>query len=191
MEAQAVNRPLLGFANSLTIGRLLGTPLLIYYLLQTPTQPSYNRICLILVVILQLSDILDGYIARRAKGKAKVHTLGEILDPIADKLYINSAFITLVVIDRVPLWVGGLIVLRDVLILTGWLTRYLSTGDRILPNAIGKTADSSQSLLVILVLAQPATAILTAMEWIAVGLTVLSGFVYLRVAIEGQREPEA
>ena len=147
-----VSRGLLKVANSLTMLRLLATPLLVYLLLNTVRFRRYDWYALGLIAVLQATDILDGYLARQAKGSVRIRTMGEILDPIADKLYINSSVIALAWIGRLPMWVGGVIVLRDALILAGWLATYLGTGVRLLPNKLGKAADTFQAVLLVLIL---------------------------------------
>jgi phosphatidylglycerophosphate synthase len=114
--------------------------------------------------------------------------MGEILDPIADKLYINSSVIALAWIGRLPMWVGGVIVLRDALILAGWLATYLGTGVRLLPNKLGKVADTFQAALLILVLLRPPAPLLDVVIWITVVLTIASGFLYLKGALSARHE---
>jgi CDP-diacylglycerol--glycerol-3-phosphate 3-phosphatidyltransferase len=183
-----VHRGLLRFADSLTLLRLLSTPLLVYIVLHTAESRRYDWYALGLIAALQATDVLDGYLARQAKGAVRIRTLGEILDPIADKLYINSSVIALAWIDRVPLWVGTLIVLRDALILAGWLATYLGTGVRLLPNKLGKVADTCQAVLLILVLLRPAETALQLWFWLTAALTVASGMLYLRGALGARHE---
>jgi CDP-diacylglycerol--glycerol-3-phosphate 3-phosphatidyltransferase len=175
-------------ADSLTMLRLLATPLVVYLVLQTATDSRYNWYALGLIAALQATDVLDGYLARQAKGPVRIRTIGEILDPVADKLYINSAVIALTWIDRIPLWAGCLIVLRDALILAGWLATYLGTGVRLLPNKLGKAADTSQAILLIVVLLQSPNPLLSAWVWLTAVLTVASGMLYLRGALGARHE---
>jgi len=183
-----VRRGLLKIADSLTMMRLLATPLVVYVVLQTAESRRYDWYALALVIVLQATDVLDGYLARQAKGSVRIRTLGEILDPIADKLYINSAVIALTWIERIPLWIGALIVLRDALILAGWLATYLGTGVRLLPNKLGKLADTSQAVLLILVLIRPPQAVLHSWFWLTAVLTVASGMLYLKEALGARHE---
>ncbi len=180
-----VNQFLLRVANLVTLARLLATPLLVYWLLLTVDDPDYNWAAMALIAVLQASDILDGYLARQAKGavRERVNPTGEMLDPIADKLYINSAFITLAVIGRIEIWVAGLIVLRDVVILFGWLARYLASGARLLPNIIGKIADGSQAVLLGVILLRTDSAVQDVFIGITIGLTALSAVFYARNAL--------
>ena len=137
---------------------------------------------------MQISDILDGYLARQAQGERRQNPTGEILDPIADKLYINGAYLTLMAIGRVPGWAAGVIVARDALIIVGWLLRYLRSGVRMLPNVLGKMADSSQAMFLIVLLAGPPEPIVEIFLWLAVSLTAASGLAYARVALAAPQE---
>lgn len=183
-----VSRGMLKVANSLTMLRLLATPILVYLLLNTGRFRRYDWYALALIAVLQATDVLDGYLARQAKGPVRIRTMGEILDPIADKLYINSSVIALAWIGRLPMWAGGIIVLRDALILTGWLATYLGTGVRLLPNKLGKAADTFQAALLILVLLRPPAELLNAVIWITAVLTIASGFLYLKGALSARHE---
>ena len=179
-----INWSLLRVANALTITRLIAVPLVVWVIFQTGSTTELDWVAVSLVVGLQLTDMLDGYLARHAKHgeEVRVNPLGEVLDPIADKLYINGAFVTLMLIDRVPTWAGGLIVARDFAIALGWVAKYLLTGIRTLPNLLGKAADSSQALALVVVLARPAESVSNAVLWLAVGLTIASGLSYARKA---------
>lgn len=182
--AANINWSLLRVANAITILRLIGVPFVIWVIYQTGETTELDWIAVSLVVGLQLTDILDGYLARQAKhgDTRRVNPLGEVLDPIADKLYINGAFLTLIFIDRVPLWAGGLIVARDFGIAAGWILKYVLTGVRLLPNLLGKAADSSHALALVVVLARPAASVSNAVLWLAVALTVASGLSYAKQA---------
>lgn len=180
-----MNHFLLGLANVLTIARLLATPVLVWVLLQTPGERRFDWIAIGVVVAMQATDVLDGFLARRARppGAARVNPTGEMLDPLADKLYLNSAYITLMLLGRVPLWAGGLIVARDVLILLGWIGVYLQWGVRLLPNGLGKTTDSLQALALLTLLAAPEHIATQTLLWIVCALTVASGFSYAKSAL--------
>lgn len=186
-----VNYFLLGVANVLTLCRLLATPVLIWVLLQTPGNRRYDWIAIAVIVALQATDVLDGFIARRARppGLTRVNPLGEALDPIADKLYLNSAYVTLAVLGRAPVWIVGLIVARDILILLGWIATYLQSHIRLLPNALGKLTDSSQALTLLVLIAAPGHLAARALLWLVCALTIASGLSYARQALEAPHSP--
>ena len=64
----------------------------------------------ILFIAAALTDLLDGYIARRFE---IVTTMGKFLDPIADKLIVNTAMILMIPIGRIPAWIVAVIIIRD------------------------------------------------------------------------------
>lgn len=190
--AANINWSLLRVANAITILRLIGVPFIIWVIYHTGSTSELDWLAVSLVVALQLSDILDGYLARQAKhgDTRRVNPLGEVLDPIADKLYINGAFLTLMLIGRVPLWAGGLIVARDFGIALGWVVKYVLTGVRLLPNLLGKAADSSHALALVVVLARPEPEVSNAVLWLAVGLTVASAVSYAKQTWTAHPPPE-
>ncbi|WP_017583136.1 CDP-alcohol phosphatidyltransferase family protein [Nocardiopsis valliformis] len=96
--------------NLLSMLRLLGVPLFLWLILG----PEEDWWALLVLALAGLSDWLDGKIARAWDQATK---LGQILDPLADRLYIFAALLGLVVRGIVPWWLMALLVLRDVLIL--------------------------------------------------------------------------
>ncbi len=73
-------------------------------------------LALLLVLAAGLSDALDGYLAKRFDWRSR---LGGLLDPLADKLLLISLFITLAVLDLLPVWLAGVVIGRDVIIVAG------------------------------------------------------------------------
>ena len=112
---------------------------------------SNFKLAFALFLIAALSDALDGFLARKLN---QVTQVGIILDPIADKALIDSAFFLLSYYDRViPVWLTIIVLSRDVLLLFGgWLLSAFGKLDRIKPNLLGKATAFSQFLTVFLVL---------------------------------------
>ncbi|TFG85025.1 MAG: CDP-alcohol phosphatidyltransferase family protein [Chromatiales bacterium] len=75
-------------------------------------------LALILVAVAGLSDGLDGYLAKRFDWRSR---LGGLLDPLADKLLLVSTFLTLAYTSLAPLWLAAVVVIRDVVIVSGGL----------------------------------------------------------------------
>jgi len=101
-------RKAFNFPNTVTILRLGIIPVL--FLLLLSPGPIQSLIIAFLFIIAALMDVLDGYIAR----KYKVETvMGKFLDPITDKIILNSAMILLIPIGRIPAWVVTVIIMRD------------------------------------------------------------------------------
>ena len=105
--------------NLVSAARLLGVPLFLYLLLG----PHADIAALVVLAVAGFSDWADGVLARRLNQYSR---LGELLDPLADRLYIVATLIGLVVRDIIPWWLAAVIIGRD-LILTvalGVLRRY-------------------------------------------------------------------
>ena len=99
----------LNLPNLLTLVRILLIPVFVI-LFMTPT-PDRSLSAAVIFTVAAVTDLLDGYIARRT---GQVTKLGKLLDPIADKLLVLSALILLVNIDRVSALVAILVIAREV-----------------------------------------------------------------------------
>lgn len=98
----------LNLPNAITLIRIGIIPVL-FFLLQSPG-PEGSLLIAGIFVIASLTDLLDGYIARRYQ---IVTTMGKFLDPIADKLVVNTAMILLIPLGRIPAWIVAIIIIRD------------------------------------------------------------------------------
>jgi CDP-diacylglycerol---glycerol-3-phosphate 3-phosphatidyltransferase len=110
--------------NFLTLVRILLIPVFVVIFL-APT-PDRSLLAAIIFTVAAVTDLLDGYIARRT---GQVTKLGKLLDPLADKLLVLSALILLVNIDRVSAVVALLIIARE-LAVTG--IRAIAAGERLI-----------------------------------------------------------
>ena len=105
-------RSQINLANAITIGRILLIPVFLVVLLFAGLPEPYGDIGAAAVFILAAAtDKLDGYVARRQK---PITTLGQFLDPLADKLLIAAALIALVGQGRVAAWVAMVIIAREI-----------------------------------------------------------------------------
>jgi cardiolipin synthase len=86
--------------------RLLGVPLFLWLVLG----PEQDVIALVVLMLSGVTDWLDGYLARRLNQTSK---LGEILDPVADRLYILAVVVGLAFRDIIPWWVAVILPARD------------------------------------------------------------------------------
>lgn len=108
-SAGAVGSRIWTIPNALSMLRLALVPVFLVFIVR-----GDDIVALVVLVVASLTDLLDGYLARRLR---QVTRLGQLLDPAADRLYIFAALIGLAARDLVPWWIVGLIVARDVFLL--------------------------------------------------------------------------
>ena len=142
MESGLAARPTMNLPNSLTVLRIFFVPVLIVVLLtRSPNVvlwgfPMHFEVWGVLILLAAAAtDWADGYIARRNR---QVTTLGILLDPIADKLLISAAFISLVDMHLVAGWMVVIIIGREFTIL-GLRNIASAEGFTIAASALGKT----------------------------------------------------
>ena len=93
--------------NLLSMARLLGVPIFLWLILV----PQADGLAVALLVVSGITDYLDGYLARRLN---QISRLGQLLDPIADRLYILAILVGLLVRVIFPWWLVALLIHRDV-----------------------------------------------------------------------------
>lgn len=171
-------------ANWLTLMRIILIPVFITMLIQ-------RRLGLALTAFLlaALTDMLDGFIARRTK----TTTLGRFLDPAADKLMLASAYIILPIVDGIPIWVTVVVVSRDVIITLGYLLMYFTWGSaKISVRWLGKTTTLAQCVGVgLLLLFKLLGGYPNAALYVAYGvaaITAISGLDYILFGIRQANE---
>ncbi|HLH38129.1 MAG TPA: CDP-diacylglycerol--glycerol-3-phosphate 3-phosphatidyltransferase [Bryobacteraceae bacterium] len=142
--------------NLLTLLRIFFVPLLVAALLadgtwfaRLPELFSREMFALAVFLAAAATDLLDGWLARRW---GQVTTVGTLLDPIADKLLISAALISLVDIHRVPAWIVILIIGREFAV-SGLRSIAASSGYTIKASDLGKTKMASQVIAISLVIA--------------------------------------
>jgi cardiolipin synthase len=162
--------------NIITMVRILATPLFIIFLLQN----SYGR-AMAVFGLAGLSDLADGYIARNFKLKSP---LGAILDPLADKLLVTASYLTLGYFEKIPAWLTVVVISRDVVIVGGIIAlKLFEVNFRIEPARISKWATTFQILTVFLAILRELVPfhpwLFLASCWLTTFFTVASGLVYL------------
>jgi len=131
--------------NILTLARIAATPVMILLL----QDRSYEG-ALIVFIVAGVTDGLDGWIAKRFDF---VSRLGAILDPIADKMLIVSAYVMLAILGDIPFWLLILVGFRDVMIIGGYLILETLEGNvQMRPSIVSKVNTFLQITLVIAVL---------------------------------------
>jgi cardiolipin synthase len=107
------------------------------------------REALALIVVAGLSDGLDGFLAKRYRWQSR---LGGILDPIADKLLLTVTFVALAFQSLVPVWLAALVILRDVVIVSGGVAyQWLVAPVEPEPSRVSKLNTGMQLLFLCLV----------------------------------------
>lgn len=98
----------MNLANKITISRIILIPLFIFFLFNLGREGII--LSLFIFVIASFSDWLDGYIARKS---GQITTTGKIMDPVADKILVYSAFISFIQLNIIPFWMVIIIMARD------------------------------------------------------------------------------
>lgn len=176
----------MSFANKITIFRILSVPFFISMLIYYSPQKDYLRLVALAIFILAIiSDAVDGYIARVKKQKTQA---GTILDPLADKILLITAFIFLYRISnqyfqiKLPLWITLIVISRDViLLLGGGIVILTNQENKINPTWWGKTSTFFQMMTILSLLLKLNFSYYI---WnVAVIFTLISGIDYLRKGI--------
>ncbi len=137
---------LLNLPNGLTLSRIFLVPILVAVLL-TRTE-RWELIGGGIFAVAALTDWLDGFLARR---RGQVTTLGIMLDPIADKLLVSSAFISLVQMQLAPAWMVVIIVGREFAIM-GLRSIAVTQGIVISASKLGKGKMLTQVVAILLLI---------------------------------------
>lgn len=175
-----MSEPVLGFPNQLTILRMICAPVFVAL-----TLDGHLRLAVAVFVLGALTDAFDGLIARFYKQRT---VLGAILDPLADKMLLGSAFVALSFADAVqahiPKWLTVVVLSRDAIIVVSALAiAFVSNRKGFAPTRLGKISTALQMTCVALafaanLMAVPAEAL--SVVFAATGvLTVGSGLHYL------------
>src|SRR5919199_2423408 len=139
----------LNLPNTLTLARILLVPVLVVAL--TVESPGGSTIAAAVFALAALTDGLDGYIART---RQSVTTFGKVMDPVADKLLIAAALISLVGLDRLAAWVAMVIIAREFAV-SGLRIAAGQQGVVIPSSLLGKLKTIVQSAAVLALIAAP------------------------------------
>ena len=166
--------------NSLTLFRIACIPVLVLLLFFPHKATSF--LAALVFGLASLSDLLDGFLARRQQ---LVTTFGKFLDPLADKLVVSAALIMLIPLGRAPAWMVVVIVGRELAIM-GLRSMAVSEGKVISADELGKKKMVFQIVAILGLLLHYEYfginfhAIGMFFLWLAVVLTLWSGFNYFR-----------
>ncbi|HHW60375.1 MAG TPA: CDP-diacylglycerol--glycerol-3-phosphate 3-phosphatidyltransferase [Syntrophomonadaceae bacterium] len=164
--------------NLLTLSRIILIPIFVYFLLLNVPYGDY--LAGLVFAIAALTDSLDGYLARRWE---QVTKFGMVVDPLADKLLVTAALISLVELNRIAGWIAIIIIGREFAV-TGLRIIKAEEGVIIPASSLGKLKTITQIIALLLVIVpgiyRPYVAVDLGMwcMYIAVVITVVSGIDY-------------
>lgn len=133
----------MNLANKITLLRVFMIPIFMIVLFSDFNNSSY--IAALIFAIASATDGLDGYIAR---SRGQVTTFGKFIDPLADKLLVSTALISMVQLGKVPAWIVVIIIAREFTI-TGFRIIAASEGITIAASSLGKIKTITQLIAVI------------------------------------------
>ena len=173
----------LNLPNLLTLFRILLVPVLVVALLDAA--PGSSVVAAVVFAAAAITDGLDGYIARSQRS---ITTFGKVMDPIADKLLIAAALITLVSLERVAAWVAMVIIAREFAV-SGLRIAAGAEGVVIPASPLGKLKTATQIVAIIVVIVTGAWWA-DVLLYVAVAVTLVSGadyFLNFRRRVEDAR----
>ena len=166
--------------NILSAARLLLAPYLFWLLWRR----EYS-LALAVIVIAGISDGLDGLLARKLNANSRI---GAYLDPLADKMLLSGAFLTLALDGAIELWLAILVFGRDIVILmlAGGAFFLTKTIRNFPPSIWGKASTMAQILFVLAVIAHLGgfadNFAVMPLKWLVAALAIFSGADYIRRA---------
>jgi cardiolipin synthase len=166
----------MGLANWLTTLRILLIPVFVTLLVY-----RHTKVALLVFCLASLTDLLDGYIARSRGNQTR---LGAFLDPVADKLLLTSAFVTLTWLKVIPFWIAAVVVSRDLVLSGGVVVIHVAGGTvQPAPSWVGKLTTVFQMATVLAAMLAFYWSLLPLLPklfaWITAVLTVASGLQYI------------
>lgn len=162
--------------NYITLLRIILIPFFIALMIY-----EYYREAFLVFIVAGVTDALDGMIARFTNTQTE---LGAFLDPMADKLLIVSAFLTLVLLDKLPVWLVLIVVSRDVILALGSMVLFLlGYSLKVRPSILGKATTVMQLMVVALTLVVISygveTRLMVFIQSVTAALTIASGVHYV------------
>ena len=175
--------------NLLTIFRILLVPVLVVVLLSEIFESDWPAA--LVFAVASVTDIADGYLARR---NDQVTNFGKLWDPLADKLLVTAALISLVSMDKVEAWVAMVIISREFAV-TGLRQIAVEQGHIVAASAAGKVKTLLQvAMVLVLIIVDGRPIGVDLLVYVTVVVTVLSGagyFFRLQRLASSQASPAA
>jgi len=176
----------LNLPNLLTVLRIMLVPVLVVALLGNT--PAGDVLAAVVFALASLTDFVDGYLAR---ARDSITTFGKLMDPLADKLLITAALVSLVSLGRLAAWVAMVIIAREFAV-TGLRAVAAERGIVISASWLGKVKTVLQIAAVFaLITFDPSPLWVDLLVYTAVAATIVSGVDYffgLRRRIDADRQ---
>ena len=161
----------MNLANKLTLIRIILVPVFLVFI-AVKNLPYVSIIATFIFIIASITDQLDGYIAR---SRNQITNFGKFMDPLADKLLVTSALISLVELQLIPSWAAIVIIAREFAV-SGLRTIAASEGKIIAASYWGKIKTVIQIIAIILLLLQVNIINSPAIKEVVVNSSFLSNF---------------
>jgi CDP-diacylglycerol--glycerol-3-phosphate 3-phosphatidyltransferase len=180
LPLETEHRKVVNLPNAITMLRVTVIPAL--FLLLLPPDQTLSLFIAILFILAALTDLLDGYVARRYGITTKI---GKLLDPMADKIIVSTAMVLLIPTGRIPAWIVAIIVIRD-LAVDGVRSIASVSGRVIGASSLGKRKTLCQIVAVsALIIHYPllgidAHAVGMAILYLALALSIVSAADYIQ-----------
>ena len=163
----------LNLPNALTLLRILAVPVVVVALVVEI--PDGDLIAAIVFALAAATDGLDGYIARR---RNQITDFGKLMDPIADKLLVVAALVSLVSLGRLQAWIAMVIIAREIAV-TGLRALAAEQGVIVSASWHGKVKTTLQIAAIFALIAyDPSPLAVDLLVYAAVAMTVISGVIY-------------
>jgi len=171
--------------NLLTIFRILLVPVMVVVLLSEVFESDWPAAAVF--AIASLTDVADGYLARR---NDQVSTFGKLWDPLADKLLVTAALISLVSLERLDAWVAMVIISREFTV-TGLRQIAVEQGRVIAASTAGKIKTFMQvAMVLVLIIVDGRGLAVDLLVYATVAVTVGSGAGYF-IRLRGDEQTKA
>ena len=177
----------LNLPNTLTLLRIFLVPVVVVALLDET--PNGDTIAAGVFALAALTDGLDGYIAR---SRGDITTFGKLMDPLADKLLVTAALVSLVSLGRLEAWIEMVIIAREFAV-TGLRGVAAEQGVVIQASVLGKIKTAIQVVAIVALIAtDPAPLGVDILVYVMLAVTVASGvdyfFGFRRMIAEAQHQ---
>ena len=161
----------MNLANKLTVMRIILVPIFLIFI-AVKQIPYGSLIATAIFIIASITDKLDGYIARSRK---QITNFGKFMDPLADKLLVTSALISLVEMQLIPAYMTVIIIAREFAV-TGLRTIAASEGKVIAASWYGKLKTVTQMIAIILLLLKVVINDIASLSTFVKGISALDIF---------------